>query len=83
MVFIYDFIASVSKVCFCVFSVDEVDDPDAPVEPVLSDDPAQINKDFVAMSGEVYQALEDSRWMGMIHPTFKSSENALLASFTS
>ena len=53
MVFIYDFIASVSKVCFCVFSVDEVDDPDAPVEPVLSDDPAQINKDFVAMSGEV------------------------------
>lgn len=66
-----------------VCSVDEVDDPDAPVEPVLSDDPAQINKDFVAMSGEVYQALENSRWLGMIHPIVKSSENTLLSHFSS
>lgn len=63
-------------------STEEIDDPDAPVEAVLRDDSTQINKDFVTMSGEVYSVLEDSRWMGMIHPTVKSSENNLMSHFT-
>lgn len=46
----------------------EYEDPDALVEPVLFDDTTQINHDFVNMSGEVYTALDESRWRGMLHP---------------
>ena len=44
------------------------EDPEAPVEPVLLDEVTEINKDFVNMSGDVYDALESCRWLGAIHP---------------
>lgn len=41
---------------------------DTLVEPVLVDEVSEINKDFVNMSGDVYEALESCRWYGISHP---------------
>lgn len=57
-----------------------MDDSETAVEPVLQDEPEMINRDFVNMSGEVYTALEASRWFGDIHP-IKISEQQLTAHF--
>lgn len=53
---------------------------DALVEPVLIDEVSEINKDFVNMSGDVYEALESCRWYGLMHPA-KLGENQGVAHF--
>jgi len=37
--------------------------------PVLIDDIDQVNQAFVLTSGEVYSALDECRWTGMLHPS--------------